>query len=289
MPYTLVKIGAAEGYFIMDWGSTSSGIDTMAFTVNRPRPSGTSGGKFKFDNFDFYGSWGTVSLSIQDMSHIQGNIRQAGILGADFLSLNAFTLDYTSGNVYRAMMDQLCPDSVLIAEGYKPVSSRGYFSNKNDSLNDACVYNVPTVPIRIGDVSAIAQLDPGYSDVKYPYSVNINKALFNTLQEAGIKLTEIPGEQTALTTCVAGVSEMVTPYKLQEGISFSITGMNNKPVVIHSNVILLLKETPQAAQSCGGIGTWKIPAAQVGASYFNEAKSMIFDPFSSRIWFGSGM
>lgn len=289
MPYIIVKIGNSQGYFVMDWGTLSSAIDTAGVVGPRVRSSGVDGnGKFLFDNFDFYGSWGTVTLDIQKMGHITGSVRQAGLLGADFLTLNIFTLDYNAGFVYRADSGQLCDDKILGANGFRAVSSAGYYANRNSKLNDASVFNIPTVPIRIGSITALAQLDPGYSDDKYPFSVNINRALFDALITAGIKLVEIPNQRVTLTTCKNNVTESVVPYRMPLGTAFSIIGVDGLPVTIHSDAVLMLKETPDAAKSCGGIGTWKIPAAQVGASYFKEAGKMIFDPFTSRIWFGNG-
>lgn len=287
MPYVTVKVGPTQGYFVLDWGSLSTAIDTAA--LSGVRPVGTAANeKFLFSDFDFYGSWGTVALLIQKMGYVSGTIRQAGILGADFLSLNAFTLDYKNGYVYRAGPGQLCSDNDLRVAGFRSVSSAGYFSNSNDKLNDKCVFNVPTVPVRIGSVAAIAQLDPGYADAKHPFSVNINRALFDALSNAGITLTEIPNERIALSTCIENVTENVISYRMPAGVSFSIIGTDGSQVTIHSDAVLMLKETSDAAKSCGGIGTWKIPAAQVGASYFKEAGKMIFDPFTSRVWFGNG-
>ena len=46
----------------------------------------------------------------------------------------------------------------------------------------------------------------------------------------------------------------------------------------------VLKDTPPGARQCGGIGTWSIPAAQVAASFHVDARRIVFDPYTSRVW-----
>jgi hypothetical protein len=38
------------------------------------------------------------------------------------------------------------------------------------------------------------------------------------------------------------------------------------------------------ADRCGGIETWTVPAAQMGASFLVDAQAVVFDPISSRVW-----
>jgi hypothetical protein len=45
-----------------------------------------------------------------------------------------------------------------------------------------------------------------------------------------------------------------------------------------------LKHTPPTAVRCGGIGTWTVPAAQIGASVLAELGLVVFDPFGARVW-----
>src|SRR5206468_2777677 len=141
----------------------------------------------QFDDFDFYGPWGTVHLDVQDHSGIVGSVRQAGMVGTDFLSLNVFTLDYEHGDVYRADQKSFCPDGVLLKAGLRPLSTAGYYASDPSKIK-AGLPNVPTVPVRIGTVDAIAQLDTGFDDAVHRHSVNINTAFFSAVKAAGIKV-----------------------------------------------------------------------------------------------------
>ncbi len=283
MPYALAQVGAATGYFVLDFGTTASTIDPNAFTGHPPQPVARTADKFS--KFDFFGSWGTVTLKVQDHSKIKGTVRQAGIIGTDFLGLNAFTLDYAGGAVYRANEPSFCSDAILASEGFLPVSTDGFYSADLGKVRRGFP-RVPTVPVRIGKATAVAQLDTGFADSVHRHSVNINRAYFKALQAAGVVLLPIQGRATILSTCVNGVSERTTAYKLPPGKAFEIVGLDGRAVLAAPDAVLHLKETPAAARLCGGISTWSIPAAQVGASFYVDAQRMVFDPYKSRVWFG---
>lgn len=286
MPYMKIKVGNAEGYYILDFGTTGSTIDTAAF-INGTKPIPIAGTTNQFDNFDFFGSWGKVNLSIQDHSGITGisPFKQAGIIGTDFLALNIFTIDYKKKTVYRSERDSFCSNSVL-SKKYKPASSAGYYSNDLSKLNNNCISNVPTIPVRIGLSNAVAQIDSGFDDNKYRHSVNVNQAFYDEMMDAGVKLLDFKEADTSISTCVSGISEQVRAFKLAKGKNFEITGKTGKSIYISSDVVIFVKQTPLNAKKCGGIGTWQIPAAQIGTSFLNDMGSIIFDPFSSTVWIG---
>lgn len=281
MPYAEVSVAGFKGYFLLDFGTTSSTIDPNGFLNGIPKSLNSN--FEKFDNFNFYGSWGTVLLDIQNHSNIK-SIQQAGILGTDILSKHIYTIDYSNKKLYRAHKEQFCSDSLLILKGFKPVSTAGYFSNDYKKLNNGCTPNIPSIPIKIGGVTAIAQIDPGYDDAMYNYAVNINQAYFDALKAANISLIENSIANFVLSTCT-NVSEKVIAYKLPEEVNFSVTTTDGSTTLIHSDINIFLKQTPVDAISCGGIGAWKIPAAQLGASFLVNTKKVIFDPFSSKVWF----
>lgn len=285
MPYSKVKVGSSEGYFLIDFGTTASTIDTNGFINSKPKL--VSGSNNQFDNFDFYGSWGKVNLNIQNHSNIQGlgTIKQAGVLGTDFLCFNVFTIDYLNNELFRNYSNNFCADSILLNEGFKAVSTAGYYSNDLKKLNNTCTPNIPTIPIKIGNISAVAQIDPGFDDRLYRHSVNINQAFFNALVDAGIALIENHIADYQLSTCINGLKESVKAYKLPNGVGFSIIGINGEPIIIHSDANIFLKQTSIEAKNCGGIGTWQIPAAQLGASFLIDAKKVVFDPFKAKVWF----
>lgn len=287
MPYALARVGAAEGYFLLDFATTGSTIDPLGFAGGVvPRP--VEGSADRFADFDFYGAWGTVRLDVQDHSGVAGRVRQAGILGTDFLALNAFTLDYEQGAVYRADAASFCSDEVLRAEGMKPLSTAGFYSSDLGRVQPGFP-NVPTVPVRVGSASAVAQLDTGYDDALFRHSVNVNRPFFEAMQAAGVALVPAPEADLALSTCVPGLQETIRAYRAGPGATFDFVSTDGSAAYSEPNALFFVKDTPPAALRCGGIGTWSIPAAQVASSFYNEARRLVFEPFTSRVWMGPSL
>lgn len=298
MSYTLVSVAGRQGYMLLDFGASVSSITPANFQGTAPpQPSDATAGRF--DDFVFFGSWGAVQLLMQAQPAVQrlktadgqATIRQAGVIGTDFLAQHIYTLDYRAGHLWRAAGGAFCSDAALKGAGYRAVSTRDYYGTNRASLScptagaapQGCA-NIPSIPIRIGSVQAVAQLDTGYDDSRQPYAVNINGALFDALKAAGVKLTPRPDIALQLSTCQAGISERVEAYRLAAGTPFGILDSAGQLLARkRADVTLFVKRTPAAAAACGGIGTWAQPAAQLGAS-FVAGGSLVVDPFSARVW-----
>jgi hypothetical protein len=291
MPYAEVGVrGAsgpeARGQFVLDFASTRSTIDLTAFP-RKVRPAPEAGTTGRFAALAFFGDWLDVVLDPQDHRGVRGRVRQAGILGSDFLAQHVYTLDYgvagKGAGLWRSGPGATCSDDVLRAEGLLPLDTAGYYSDDLAKLRPG-VPRVPTVPVRVGGVSARAQLDTGFDDRRARHSVNVNRAFAAALAAAGVSLVAQPKKDVWLSTCVPGVSEVVRAHRLPPGVAFELVGTDGVAVRAVADAILFVKETPPAAASCGGIGTWPEPAAQVGASFYVDARRLVFDPYSSRVW-----
>lgn len=299
LPFTEVKIGAATGAFLVDFGTTRSTIDLAAFAT-RPAASGCDptllGQSCSFEGFEFFGSWGTVTLVTADHSGVTASVREAGILGTDFLSVNAFTLDHGGKRLLRAQQATFCGDAALTGAGLIALPSSGFYSNAPSTLKPLSdvvsgaaagthVPNVPTVPLRIAGVTAAAQLDTGFDDALVPFSINVNAAFHDAITaKSKTALVRAASKDLSLSTCVSGVSENVEAYTLASGVAAELLGAGDSVARRHLSAVVFVKRTPAAAEVCGGIGTWTAPAAQVAGSFFVDAGVMVFDPFGSRVW-----
>jgi hypothetical protein len=87
-----------------------------------------------------------------------------------------------------------------------------------------------------------------------------------------------------LSSCVRGEVERLLAYRLPAGSAVELVGSDGTALRRLPEVTLFLKDSPAAIQSCGGIGTWSEPAAQLGASFVNDG-TLVVDPFSQRLWF----
>lgn len=289
MPYAQVRVAGRSGHFVLDFGATTSSITPSGFAA-RSAPLPLPGSVDRYENFEFFGLWGPVQLRLQTHTPVTSKVRQAGVIGTDFLSSHIYTLDYRAGRLHRAARGQFCGDTALAAAGFRALSTHDYYAERPQQLScplaggpPNCV-NIPTVPVRIGAVQAMAQLDTGYDDGRRPGSLNINAALFDALRRAGVVMKPRHDIALRLSTCVAGVSETIEAWQLARGTPFGLQDVQGRllPAPV-SPVTLFVKRTPAAAAPCGGIGTWAQPAAQLGASFVARG-SLVVDPFSQRVW-----
>ena len=296
--YANVTVGAAPSAqpadFLVDFGSTLSTIDLGAFKT--PPASSCDAGTGQvcsFADFDFFGSWGQVTFYSESYAGFKGSVRQGGIVGTDFLSVHPFTLDYQGNRIFQGSNTAFCSDAVLSAAGFAPLTTAGFYSTDVGTLKplstvdsaaskSKTVPNVPTVKMSVGGVDALAELDTGFDDAVVPLSVNVNEAYLAAIQAASPSaLTRAPALDLQLSTC-AGVNEDVAAYKVNGDVA--LVADDGKPARAESNAVLFVKHTPTAAKVCGGIGTWTVPAAQVGASFYASAGAVVFDAVHARVW-----
>lgn len=302
LPYAPVALGSVGGHFLVDFGTTRSTIDLGAFTKPPPATGCDAtllGQACTFSGFDFFGSWGAVTLVTADHSGVSGSVRQAGILGTDFLSVHAFTIDLAGTRVLRARKATFCTDAELTAAGFVALPSAGFFAADPTTLaplskvvdgaaSGLHVPNVPTVPLRVGGVTALAQLDTGFDDALVKHSINVNEAFHAAVvAKSPAALKRAPERDLWLSTCVSGVSESVEAYTLESGAA-ELLDEAGGVARAYPSAVLFVKRTPAAAKACGGIGTWTAPAAQVAGSFFVDGKVWVFDPFGSRVWVRPG-
>jgi hypothetical protein len=294
---------SATGPFVVDFGSTGSSIDLNGFDGGAPQPvscagdASAPGADCQFNGFDFFGNWGTVYLITADYSVLFGSLRQAGIVATDFLSLNPVSLDFTHKQIFRSDPKAFCTDTQLLGSGFRPLPAQGFYTNDFSKLRplsevidnpDATagyvVPNVPTVPITIAGTAALAQLDTGYEDRLSRRSLNVNEALFTLLTQQPGLLMRNPDHDLFVTTCVPGYSEKLEAYMLTTGNTLEFIGEGGAVVRTDPAEAVYLKRTQAKTYPCGGISTWTVPAAQVGASFFIDAQAIVMDPITSRVW-----
>lgn len=297
LPYVDATVGtganAQRVAFLVDFGSTQSWIDLAALA--RPAHLSCNATACLYADFDFFGSWGQVSLLTSDFSRFTGPPRQAGIIGTDFLSVKPTTMDYQGLRIFSSPASAFCQPAELEDAGFVAMPSTGFYSsNLNDLvplstvIADAgagfSVPNVPTLGLRLDGVTAFAQLDTGFDDKVVAGSINVNLAFLNeVLLRAPTALVRAPGMDLRLTTCV-GVDEPVTAWRLAAGHVLEFVTADGGSGYRIPSAVLFAKDTPAAARVCGGIGTWTVNGAQVAASHFITAGAVVFDGTHSTVW-----
>jgi hypothetical protein len=297
-PYVDLSVGSQKGEFVLDFGSTFSSIDLTAF-ASLPPTTGCNtsdvGGLCSVANFAFFGPPMTTQLTAENYSGVTGSVRQAGIVGTDLLRGFVFTIDYAGGHAYASTPTSFCSSGALATAGLVALSAAAFYENQPtllESLTDVddagsptfVVPDVPTVPVALAGVHALAQLDTGFADTPGSLSVNINSAFFSAITAAkpGALVRDASLDET-LTTCVEGVGQPIQGYTLAVGTTFALEGAGGTAARTYSKATVYLKEPVAAASSCGGISTWSVPAAQMGASFYLDMQTIVFDPYGARV------
>lgn len=289
MPYTPVRVQGRTGFFVVDLGADGSAISPTTF-LGGQGPTPVEGTSNQFAGVDFFGPWAPMTLNVQDHSQIRGPLPQGGLIGTDLLRQHVVTLNYANGLLHRSSRETFCGDGELRQAGFLPLSSQNYYGSMPRELTcpaaprQGSCPNIPSIPVRIGGVEAVAQVDTGYDDGVHAPSLNINRAWFDQLRRQGVRLERVPAADTNLSSCVPQQSEQVLAYRLGDGGRVELVGTDGRAVRAVTGVTLFLKTSPPEIARCGGIGTWSRPAAQLGASFVNDG-TLVVDPFSQRLWF----
>lgn len=275
-PYAELRIGASSGRFLVDFGTTSSTIDLGAMTPGPPTPHPMPRSPMVFDGGYFLRPLPFLAMTPTSHSGMAGEVRQAGILGMDQLGSGLFLLDWAAGTIARA--ETPCDESSLRALGLVPVPA----------LPTSGHARVPTVPIVIGGVSIPTQVDTGFADHVVPRSINVNRAAYDALVAAGVRLTAAPDLDLDLTTCVRGTMEHVTAYRLGPRATAHFVDAEGEHVREIESPALFVKSAPEAARTCGGVGTWDEPGAQLGVSILVDGGRAAFDFAGGVVWLPVG-
>jgi hypothetical protein len=303
-----------QGPFLLDFGATATSIDANhhAFKSD-PVPSdtkpcfnnkscvpGAAGSSCNFDGFDFFGGWGAVCLAQVDMStapSVGGGDsalrKQAGILGADFLTYAPFALDYRNKKMMRGRI--LCDRNELENAGFAQISTRGFFSQdrsrglygmrrfRSSAGPDELVPNVPTIQIRLGGTTLLAQLDSGYNDHKYRHAININRAAYEQLVASGTQLVsfDLPPAERMFPTCKG--ADQVNAYRLPNGSALTFVSDRGETIASYADVFVFVKEPTEESRACFGIATWNYPAGQLGNSFMIDAGVVLYEPQSESV------
>jgi hypothetical protein len=258
-PKLTLTLDGVTGLFLVDYGATRSslsvtafgGVDGSARKARLPLP-GVSEQAFLLRSYDPKSPW-------------------IGILGADVLS--RLVVEFSEGVAFLG--PQSCGAEGLSAAGLVPIAEKGFFSADPDDV-DPAQPNVPVVFLSLGQVHVFAQIDTGYADTVYPDSVDINEPLYERLAASGVGLARVG--TIGVRTC-EGVIESRPVYSTK-GAALGVENDLGQPVARTDHFFLVVK----AANACGGIGSMRKPAAQLGASFLDVFGTAVFDPKAERVW-----
>lgn len=266
-PYIRLTAKGVSGAFLVDYGATASWLSARAFPG--------SDGSLARDDLSLPGfTGGHFALWRQDFP-LQPPGGQLGIVGTDLLS--QFSAQFTRDGVFLGGAP--CRASDLHARGLAPVAQKGFFSSVRSGV-DPGRPNVPVVYLSLGGARAWAQIDTGYDDLAYPYSVDVNQPFYDLLIKSGIALRRIA--DIGVATCDGSETRHVY---VAPNNPLVIEDERTAPIMRAKTFYLTLKPS----NKCGGIATMDVPAAQISASFLKLFETVVFDPKSETVWLGAGV
>jgi hypothetical protein len=268
-PYIRLAADGRTGAFLLDYGTTASSLSQDVF-----QPEMTGGGKIVIDQFSLPSfPSGRFNRAKYDIAPAPPG-GQLGVIGTDFLSLLTADFRFRDGGGDVVLGTKPCNGDLLRARGMIAVRETGFFSSDPRRVQMGRG-NVPVLFLRIGMVSAWAQIDTGYDDREYPPSIDINEALYRLLSAGGIGLQRV-GDSRVIT-CEGG--ETREAYRAAAG-NVTLTTDSGHEISALADVALIRK----AANACGGIADLSEPAAQLGVSILARLGAVVFDPMSETVW-----
>jgi hypothetical protein len=268
-PYIGLEADGRSGKFLLDYGATASSVSNAVFQA--------PGASIRIERFSLPSfSGGNFALRRYDLTW-QPPGGQLGIVGTDFLSLLSAHFEFAAAVPSVTLSSRPCDGAVLSAQGFAAVPQAGFFSADPAQVNKSRS-NVPVVFLRIGQVRAWAQLDTGYDDRSFQFSIDINGALFKRLQDGGVPLVQ--AGSIAVSTCDG--TEMRDVYTVGGGNAALETGAGAEIERLGSFYLIT-----KPKNSCGGISAASEPAAQLGASFLKLFADAVFDPKSGQVWLKS--
>lgn len=257
-PHIEITVNGAPNWFLLDYGATKGTLWTPTATTAPTRTAAIA-----------LPGVPTADFLLRFNAHAAAPGAPAGIFGTDVLS--RLTVQFDADKAFVSALP--CDADALAAASFRPIDQTGFFSFERAQTNPSRP-NVPILFLRLGEKQAFAQIDTGYGDTPDSHSIDINQALFESL-----------GSETALSS--AGTIDIATCEGVETRPVFRtkagpVSVTDDKGGVLATIAIyrLILKQ----ANACGGIGSMREPAAQLGWSFLQTLGTVVFDPRAHRVW-----
>ena len=256
-PQVRLDVGGVPRTVLLDTGTTRSLLfdDAPGASAHVAATIGIAG----LPAFDF---------KVRTNQFAPRGVENGAILGTDVLSKSSVVIAPETIEISA----ERCDPQRLAAAGFRRVDERGFFAA--DPALRGRVANVPVLPLRIGDMQAEAQIDTGYGDRAYPFSIDINQAMLAGLRLQGVALTRI-GDVKVFTCQGAETRDVfAAPAPLRLG------AYSEAPLAQTSTYVLI----PKAPNGCGGIADWTMPGAQLAARFLDLFAAVALDGPDAAIW-----
>ena len=288
-PYIVLTAGGRTGPWLVDFGSTITSLYSEAWKDAGPAaPERT----FAF-GFPGVGT-APLQLPMSDGGRFRLGVGSPlGRLGTDILKDTTTEFHFeNASDPYVVFRDPSCerdPDE----NGTEKRFGQTNFFGAHPETQASGRPNVPVVFLELEERSTdrarpflsapkhsprtFAQLDTGYADTYWPYSVDINEAYLAQLKQAVPSLT-LAG-LVSIGGC--GQEDSLREVYLAPGWRLTLVPDNSQKPIPFDSFALIVK--PSRTQ-CGGIGLMREPAAQLGASFLRAFGTTRIEPGREALW-----
>ena len=285
-PYADVTLGRVTGPWLIDYGWSVSTISSSYW--KKPAANGSlslSGMSFP------HVPAGARGYPVQAMGIAHRGVgQQRGVLGIDLLKDVTAEFHFEDASAPHVVVSKgACTAMPLYDEHFFRIRQTGYFSDRPETHTSGLA-NIPVVFLRLEEREPAggaqpeqspvtwAQIDTGYDDSFWPYSIDINEAYLAQIR----KLKVAPVKVGTVQVSGCGNEDSVRDVYTVPGFKLRITDETGIPLARWFDSYHLILKPKQT--KCGGIGPMSVPAAQLGASFLRAFGTTIFMPSTADVW-----
>lgn len=290
-PYVVLDAGGRTGPWLLDFGSTITSVYADAWanrSADEPLPP--------FD-FRLPGAGSAPrQLNVVEGGRLRAGVgAPLGVLGTDVLRETTTEIRFGDGGDPQVIFrDPACDGAAPGREGLRRVDQTNVFGSRPET-HTSRLPNVPVVRIELEERSTdrnrprlaaprrtrttLAQIDTGYADTVWPFTVDINEAFLAELKET------VPSLAIAGLVQVSGCGseDSLREVYVAPGFRLNVVpDIPQRPIPFDGFHFVLKPRTTE----CGGIGPMTVPAAQLGASFLRAFGTTLIRPAKAEIWIG---
>lgn len=284
-PYAVLDLDGKRGPWLIDLGATATTVSSRVWQAPSP------GEPVRLSGLGVFG----VPAGPQPYAVAEGGPDRPGLgtpqgtIGTDLLG--SFTTEFhfeSANDAHLVVRDAACDPPVVAGQGFMRVGQDGFFGGA-----PRVHPNVPVAYIELEERSTDvdrprlaaprrggriwAQLDTGYADTLWPYSIDINEAYLAQLRALAPTLTRVG----LVSVAGCGREDSLREVYVAPGWRLDIVGDDPAARIPFNGFYFIVK--PRATE-CGGIGPMDEPAAQLGSSFLRAFGTTIIVPSRAELW-----
>lgn len=284
-PYVTLELDGRRGPWLIDLGATATTVSSRVWQAPGP------GEPVRLSGFGVLG----VPAGPHPYAVAQGGPDRAGLgtpqgtVGTDLLGSVTTEFHFERANdAHLVVRDAACDPPAALRDGFMRIDQGGFFGSTSRRRP-----NVPVVFIELEERSTDrdrprlaaprrgartwAQLDTGYADTLWPYSVDINEAYLARLRDFAPSLTRVG----LVSVAGCGREDSLREVYVAPGWRLDVVGDDPASRIPFNAVHFIVK--PRST-GCGGIGPLDEPAAQLGSSFLRAFGTTILVPSRAELW-----